>query len=117
MINTPETSLFDYIYDYIYNSFAFGIEPSAILQDINQEDFNPYLNRISPYIKEKTIENTPKANDFTIERCYSEIPKIFFSKDFKVETILEENTLNQQEIISMYLDLTDVSIFNKISGQ
>lgn len=116
VINTPEGTLFDYIYNYVYNSFAFGIEPSAILQDVNYDDFRNYLNKISPYSKEKRKElEKQNSNEFTIERCYAEIPKMFFSNDFRVEAMLEGNVLSQQEVISMYLDMADVSIFNNIS--
>jgi Vps54-like protein len=115
VINTPETSLFDYLYDYVYKSLSFGIEPSAILQDINLEDFYPYLNRIYPYFQQKAICESPRPNDYTIERCYAEIPQIFFSDTFLVQNILEEPSLNMQESVGMYLDIADVSIFNKIS--
>ena len=116
VINTPDGTVFEYIYDYIYKSFAFGVEPSPILQDINYEDFLQYLNKITPYLKDNPKQDKKDCtNEYTIQRCYAEIPNIFFQEDFRVESILEESVLSQQEMISMYLDIADVSIFNKIS--
>ena len=118
VINTPEGSIFEYIYDYIYKSFTFGVEPSAILQDIDPKDFNPYLNKIIPYFKEKNVQEIKRnSNEYTVQRCYEEIPKVFFAEDFNVESFLDENVLNQNEMISTYLDITDVSIFTKISDK
>ncbi|OMJ82412.1 hypothetical protein SteCoe_16887 [Stentor coeruleus] len=116
VVNTPDSSLFDYVYDYIYNSLNFGVEPSAILQDINPEDFNPYLYKISQYLKDKTPQVRKNfTSEFTLEKCLAEIPSIFFKEDFQIEDFLDESAIKQQEMISIYLDLTDMSIFNKIS--
>ena len=116
VINTTESSIIEYIYEYIYQSFTFGIEPSAILQDISREDFNPYLTKIDQYSstsKSKEFKNNPIED--TDELNCAAIPKIFFSEDFKVESFLDENSLNQQELISTYLDIIDLKIFKKIS--
>jgi hypothetical protein len=116
VINTPESSVFDIIYDYFSKSFSFGIEPSAILQDISPEDFDFYLSKIAPFLKARsTQDRQPISPDFTLEKCYAEIPNMFFDPSFKVEDFLDEQSETQHEKISMFLDMTDMSIFSKIS--
>ena len=116
IMNVPDSSIFAYIYEYIQKSFNFGVEPSAILQDIDPADFNPYLTKIGPLLAARpNSEHDESQNTFTLEACFSSIPTIFFSETFDLRTFLDEHAMTQQEVISSYLDMTDVSIFNKIS--
>lgn len=116
VINAPDSSYFQHIYDYLLKSLNFGIEPSAILQDINPADFTPYLSKIGPLLNQKSSVSQEICKDsFTLSACFSTIPQVFFSESFDLKNFLDESSVMQQEVISGYLDLTDVSIFNMIS--
>lgn len=119
--NDPDSSFIGNVYNYVSKNFSSSPEPSPFLEEVNEEEFKPYLNKVLPLIQDKIDQDSLRIGnlheDFTSEKCFEMVPEEFFNPKFKTENHLGDRSEEYQDDLISLLDITDVSIFHKISAR
>ncbi|CAG9317420.1 unnamed protein product [Blepharisma stoltei] len=119
--NDPESSFIGSVYNLVSKTLTINPDPSPFLEEVSEEEFQPYLNKIMPLLHEKMEQDslgiTSRLEEYTPEKCYELVPEEFFDPKFRAERHLEERSIDYQETLISLLDMADVSIFHKISDR
>lgn len=115
--------------------------PPGIPQDIQQHDFEAYLNRFSDLYgkfndvrehskqeeRDHLIEETSEGREGGVSACLREIPPLFFDSSFTLEdgstfqAVCPTNTVTEnmmlQEKLTHYLDLVEGHLVREISSR
>ena len=121
VLNNPDTSFFDSIYDSITSSLTPIPTESCFIPEVSSTDFKEYFNKITSSIQELYSKENIQLKSFleecTPENCYETIPSAFFQEKFNLGSQLDDTSNIRQEDLNELLDMTDLAIFYKISDR
>jgi hypothetical protein len=121
VLNNPDTSFFDSIYDSITSSLSPLPTESYLIPEISAADFKDYFNKVNSSIQELYSKENIQLKSFleecTPRNCYENIPTAFFQEKFDLGAQLEDTSYSRQEDLTSLLDMTDLAIFYKISDR
>lgn len=121
VLNNPDTSFFDSIYDSITSSLSPIPTESSIIPEITSTDFKEYFNKVNSSIQElyskENIQLKSFLDECTPRNCYENIASDFFQEKFDLSSQMGDTSNTRQEDLSELLDMTDLAIFYKISDR